>query len=55
MTPRMMIRRIPSSIKEKDQSSIEPKAIGVNIERKMRMNLIIWLSIVVKSMSPNVY
>jgi hypothetical protein len=38
---RMMIKRMPSSMMEKAQSSMEPKAIGVKRIRKMRMDLMI--------------
>jgi hypothetical protein len=37
---RIMIKRIPSSIIEKAQSSMEPKAMGVKIIRRMRIYLI---------------
>jgi hypothetical protein len=37
---RMITNRMPNSINEKAQSSMEPKAMGVNINRKIRMNLI---------------
>jgi hypothetical protein len=40
MAQRIIIDRIPSSIMEKAQSSIEPKAIGVKMMRRMRMSLI---------------
>ena len=46
MDHRMMSRRIPISIMEKAQSSIEPKAMGVKIRIRMRINLIVWLSMV---------
>jgi hypothetical protein len=39
MLQRMMINKMPSSIMEKAQSSIEPKAMGVKMRRKMRMDL----------------
>jgi hypothetical protein len=39
MAQRMMIKRMPSSINEKAQSSTEPKAMGVKMRRKMRMDL----------------
>jgi hypothetical protein len=39
MAQRMMIRRIPSSINEKAQSSTEPKMMGVNINKPMRRSL----------------
>jgi hypothetical protein len=35
----MMINKMPSSIMEKAQSSMEPKAMGVKMIRKMRMDL----------------
>jgi len=37
----MMIRRMLSSITEKAQSSMEPKAMGVKTMRKMRRSLMI--------------
>jgi len=46
----MMIKRIPSSIKEKAQSSMEPKAMGVKMRRRMRMSLMKWLNIVIESL-----
>jgi hypothetical protein len=36
-----MIRKIPSSIREKAQISIEPKAMGVKMRRRIIINLII--------------
>jgi len=45
MAHRIIISRIPSSIREKAQSSIEPKAMGVNISKKMRINFMIVLII----------
>ena len=44
MDQRTMSRRMPSSIMEKAQSSIEPKAMGVKIRIRMSINLIVWLS-----------
>jgi hypothetical protein len=41
MDQRMMTNRIPSSMTENDQSSIEPNAMGVKTRRKIMMNLII--------------
>jgi hypothetical protein len=41
MAQRIIINRMPSSIMEKAQSSIEPKAIGVKIIKRMRMDLMI--------------
>jgi hypothetical protein len=38
---RMIIKRMPSSIKEKAQKSIDPKATGVKIIRKMRVYLLV--------------
>jgi hypothetical protein len=35
----MMINKMPSSIMEKAQSSMEPKAMGVKIMKMMRMDL----------------
>jgi hypothetical protein len=35
-----MIKRMPNSIRENAQMSIEPKAMGVKMKRRMRMNLI---------------
>jgi hypothetical protein len=43
-----MTKRIPSSMTEKAQSSMEPKAMGVKMMRKMRMSVISVLSIIVK-------
>jgi len=40
------MKRMPNSIREKAQISIEPKAIGVKMKSKMRVYLINWLSIV---------
>jgi len=40
MAQRMMINRMPSSMREKAQSSIEPKARGVKMIRRMSINLI---------------
>ena len=35
-TQRMKIRRMPSSMREKAQSTWEPKAMGVKMRRRMR-------------------
>jgi hypothetical protein len=35
-----MIKRIPSSIREKAQISIDPNAMGVKMSRRARRNLI---------------
>jgi hypothetical protein len=48
MAQRIMIDRIASSMTEKAQSSMEPKAMGVKMMRKMRMSVISVLSIIVK-------
>jgi hypothetical protein len=40
MAHRIIISRMLSSIEEKAQSSIEPKAMGVKISKKMRINVI---------------
>jgi len=37
---RIMTKRIPRSMTEKAQSSMEPKAMGVKMIRKMRMSVI---------------
>jgi len=37
--PRMMMRRMPSSIREKAQSTCEPKAMGVNTSRRIKVHL----------------
>jgi len=42
---RIIINRIPSSINEKAQSSIEPKVMGVKISKKIRINFVIVLII----------
>jgi hypothetical protein len=39
--PRIMIRKIPSSIREKAQISMEPKAMGVKMRRRIIINLTI--------------
>jgi len=41
MAQRITISRIPSSITEKAHSSTEPKAMGVKMMRRMRMDLMI--------------
>jgi hypothetical protein len=41
MDQSMMRRRTPSSIMEKAQSSIEPKAMGVKMRSRMSINLIV--------------
>jgi len=38
---RTIMRRMPSSIDEKAQSSIEPKIMGVNISKRIRIILVI--------------
>jgi len=43
----MMIKRMPSSINEKAQSSTEPKAMGVKMRRRMRISFIRKLNIVI--------
>jgi hypothetical protein len=45
MAHKMIMSRMPSSIKENAQSSIEPKAMGVKIKRNIRINLMALLSI----------
>ena len=47
----MMINRMPSSMIEKAQSSMEPKAMGVMMINATRMNLMKWLNIVIESLS----
>jgi hypothetical protein len=51
MVQRMMIKRMPSSIRENAQSSTEPKNIGVKIKRRIRRNLIRMSIIVIRSLS----
>jgi hypothetical protein len=46
MDQRMMRRRMPNSIKEKAQISIDPNAMGVKMKRRMSMNFIVLLSII---------
>jgi len=41
MAQRIIIKRMPNSMREKAHSSIEPKAMGVDMIRKIRMKLII--------------
>jgi hypothetical protein len=41
MAQRTIMRRMPTSINEKAHSSIEPKAMGVKISKKMRINFMI--------------
>jgi hypothetical protein len=43
MAQRMIMDRIPSSMREKAQKSMEAKAMGVKIKREIRMKLIAWL------------
>jgi len=38
MAQRIMIKRMPSSIREKAQISIDPNAMGVKMSRKIRIN-----------------
>jgi hypothetical protein len=38
MAHRTTMRRMPSSIREKAQSSIEPKAIGVKMKRIIKIS-----------------
>jgi hypothetical protein len=40
MAQRMMINRMPSSMREKAWSSFEPKAMGVKMIRRMSIDLI---------------
>jgi hypothetical protein len=40
-----MIKRMPSSMSEKAQSSIAPKAMGVKIIKKIRKSVMIVLNI----------
>jgi hypothetical protein len=40
IAPRRMIRRMLSSMSEKAHGSIDPKAIGVKIKSRVKMNLI---------------
>jgi hypothetical protein len=46
MAQRAMRRRMPNSIKEKAQISIDPNAMGVKMRSKIRMSLIVLLSII---------
>jgi hypothetical protein len=46
MAQRTTRRRIPNSIKEKAQISIDPNAMGVKTSSKMRMSFIVLSSIV---------
>jgi hypothetical protein len=46
MAQRRTRRRMPNSIKEKAQISIDPNAMGVKIRSKMRMSFIVLLSII---------
>jgi hypothetical protein len=39
------MNRMPSSIREKAQGSMEPKAMGVKIKRRIRVNLIALVNI----------
>jgi hypothetical protein len=41
MAQRMMINRMPSSIREKAQSSTEPKAMGVKMIKRIKITLIV--------------
>jgi hypothetical protein len=51
MAQRMMIKRMPSSINEKAQSSTEPKAMGVKMRRRIKINLINKFNLVIESLS----
>jgi hypothetical protein len=48
MAQRIIIRRMASSITEKAQRSAPPKAMGVKTKRKMSINFIKPLNIVIK-------
>jgi hypothetical protein len=48
MAQRMMRRRMPNSIKEKAQISIDPNAMGVKIKSRISMNFIVLLSIILQ-------
>jgi hypothetical protein len=48
MAQRMIMKRMPSSIKEKAQISIDPNAMGVKMKRKKRTNFIVLLSIILQ-------
>ena len=50
IVPRRMMERIPSSIKEKAQISMDPKAMGVKIRRRTRRICISLLNMVVRSL-----
>ena len=51
MAQRMMIKRMPSSINEKAQSSTEPKAMGVKMRRRIKINLMNKFNLVIESLS----
>jgi hypothetical protein len=51
MDQRTIISKMPSSMMEKAQSSMDPKAMGVKIMRKNKVSLIIRLTIVTESLS----
>jgi len=48
MVQRMMRRRMPNSIREKAQISIDPNAMGVKMKSRMSMNFIVLLSIILQ-------
>jgi hypothetical protein len=50
MAQRIMIKRMPSSIREKAQTSIDPSAMGVETRRKIRISLMRRLIIVIESL-----
>ena len=43
---RMITNRMPTSMREEAQSSIEPKAMGVKISRAIRTTSMTWFNIV---------
>jgi hypothetical protein len=48
MAQRTIRSRMPNSIKEKAQISIDPNAMGVKMKSKMSMNVIVLLNIILK-------
>jgi hypothetical protein len=48
MAQRIMMNKMPSSMTEKAQSSMEPKAMGVKMIRKTSRSVMRVLSIIVK-------
>jgi hypothetical protein len=52
MAQRIVIKRMPNSMREKAQKSIAPKATGVKMNRRIRVSLII-LSIIDSNSASN--